>query len=305
MGRPYGRFKSERNETDMPLTSAAPGISVVMPVFRAEKTVVRAVRSVMAQTHPNWELIMVADDAVDYEAVLGRAGIADRRIRHLATGATGSGSPPARNLGLDAARYAVSAILDADDAFAPDKLARALPQLADHGIVSTALRVESASGDQLRTVGTRPDRVLDPGSYKFVNFSMDSMLVYDRNRADPRFDPSFPCLTDIAFLLKLWEKNETVFHLGAPLHVYTKQASSVSNKPGAGAAMIATKKRLIEMIGSGAVPLADPVGREGLLRFYEISLAAEEDYGARLAENPGLLFEDHLEPMLAGRVPQA
>ena len=276
------------------------GISVVMPAFRAEGTIARAVASVLAQTHKVWELIVVADDGTDYEAVLGRQAIADPRIRFLSTGRTGSGSPPARNLGLDAARFRYSAILDADDAMMPEKLERVLAPLRDHGIVSTALSVESADGLVLRTVGAGPDRVLDPGSYKFVNISMDSMLVYDRHKADPRFDPSFPCLTDIAFLLRLWEHNPTVFHLGTPLHVYSKQPGSVSNKPGVADDMIATKKRILALL-DGGLPLAAPEGRAGLMRFYEVSLVAEQTYGARLAADPGFLFEDHLEPLLAAR----
>ena len=280
---------------------AAPGVSIVMPAYRAEASIVAAVRSVLVQTHRNWELLIVADDEVDYEGFLGRAGIADPRISYLATGATGSGSPPARNLGLDRARNAIAAILDADDAFAPQKLERVLPHLAGHGIVSCALRIESEAGEFLRTVGVGTDRVLDPGAYKFTNLSMDSMLVHDRRRADPRFDAGLPCLTDIDFLLKLLAKNETVFHIGEPLHTYVKHPQSISNKPGAGAAMIATKKLLHQRLLQGFYPLASPQGRDGLLRFYEISLSAENSYGERLRDTPGLLFEDHLEPMLTGR----
>ena len=33
-------------------------------------------------------------------------------------------------------------------------------------------------------------------------------------------------------------------------------------------------------------------------RFLRVSLAAEAAYGAALAEQPGLLFENHIEPML-------
>ncbi len=280
---------------------AAPGVSIVMPAHRAEASIGAAVRSVLAQTHRNWELLIVADDEVDYEGLLGRAGIADRRISYLATGATGSGSPPARNLGLDHASNAIAAILDADDAFAPQKLERVLPHLAEYGVVSCALRIESAAGEFLRTVAAGADRVLDPGAYKFVNLSMDSMLVHDRRRADPRFDAGLPCLTDIDFLLKLLAKNETVFHIGEPLHTYVKHPQSISNKPGASADMIATKRLLRQRLLQGFYSLASPQGRDGLLRFYEISLAAEQSFGARLRDTPALLFEDHLEPMLIGR----
>ena len=176
----------------MPLSHAGAPVSIIMPAFKAQTSIANAVQSVIAQSHDAWELVIIADDRIDYEDVLARAGIVDDRIRFCATGAIGSGSSSARNVGLDAATHGIVAILDADDRLMPDKLARALPHLDDHGIVSTALRVETADGRFLRTVGEGPDRVLDPGSYKFVNLSMDSMLIYDRDTADPRYDPSFP-----------------------------------------------------------------------------------------------------------------
>lgn len=283
----------------MPIFPDRHAVSVVMPAYRAEHTIVAAVRSVIAQTVHDWELLIVADDHTDYETLLGRSGIIDRRIRFFATGKIGSGSPPARNIGIDNARFRYSAILDADDQFHPEKLARALPALDDFGIVSTALQLTDADGRPLRRVGEGPDRPLLAQDYKFINLSMDSMLVYDRNKADPRFNSEFPCLTDIEFLLRLLAHNAAVFHLGTPLHTYSKQPASISNKPGASARIAETKRRILSLLAAGAYPLADPDGTKGMTCFYEISLRAEESYGRQLLENPGLLFEDHLEPMLA------
>jgi len=121
-------------------------VSIVMPAFNAQATIARAVASALAQTWPHFEVIVVSDDGVDYEAVLGRAGIADPRIRHLQSGHIGGGSPPARNVGLDAARYDIVAILDADDAFKPEKLAIMVPLAARHGLASCALDITLPDG---------------------------------------------------------------------------------------------------------------------------------------------------------------
>ncbi len=281
------------------VTGMREAVSIVTPAYRAADTIVRAAQSVIAQGHGAWEWLIVADDEDDYEAILGRAGIADPRIRFLSTGATGSGSPPARNIGLDAAQHRYAAILDADDMLLPQKLEAVLPHLAGYGMVSCALEVVSGHLDPLRRVAAGDDRVLDPGTYKFVNISMDSMLVHDRNRADPRFNPAFPCLTDIEFALRLFAHIPACFHLGTPLHTYVKQPQSVSNKPGASARIVETKKHLLSLLHAGAYPLADPRALEGLIAFYERSLAAEQSYGPLLERNPGLLFEDHLEPYLS------
>lgn len=271
------------------------GISIVMPAYAASTTIVGAVASVRAQTHADWELIVVADDRTDYASLLARAGLNDARVRVLATGLVGGGSPGARNLGLEAATCRYAAILDADDRFHPEKLERARAALGRHGLVSTALRVTDAAGRPLRTVGAGADRSLTGRDYKFVNVSMDSMLVYDRRAVDPRFDPALPCMTDIDFLLKLFAVHPACWHLGTPLHDYVKQATSVSNKPGASAAMVAAKTLLLERLATGHYPLADPGALHGVRRFLEISLAAEDAFPAALDREPGLLFEDHLE----------
>lgn len=273
-------------------------ISIIVPAYAATHTIVRAVKSVVAQTHTRWELIIIADDNVDYAAVLAQSGIVDDRLHFFATGHEGFGSPLARNIGLEAAQYRYIAILDADDLMHHDKLARAVQILPEYGIVSSALQVTDAQLQPLRQVGAGPDLVLRAGDYKFTNISMDSMLLYDRHRADPRFDLSFPCLTDIDFLLKLFAHNARCFHFGTPLHTYVKEPESVSNKPGASAQLIDTKKRLLGLLASGHYALADPDGLAGMMRFWELSLDAEEAYGPLLAANPALLFEDHLEPRL-------
>ncbi len=273
-------------------------ISIVMPAYRAEATIVRAVASALAQSHPHWELLIISDDQTDYKAVLAHAGIADQRLRFLTTGAIGSGSSAARNVALDVATTPYVAILDADDVLHPEKLERALAVLPEYGIVSTALQVMGPDMSPLRQVGAGPDCILDAGSYKFTNFSMDSMLVYDREKADPRFDVELMRLTDIDFLLKLFAVNPQCFHLGAPLHQYVKEPQSVSNRPGASARLITAKAQLLQRLRNGYYPLADPGGLGGMIRFWEISQRAEEAYASRLAANPGLLFEDHLAPRL-------
>lgn len=277
--------------------------SIIIPAYRAQHTIARAAASVIAQSYASWELIIVADDAVDYQQILGRQAIADPRIRYLSTGATGSGSPLARNIGLDAAQNKFVTGLDADDFMHHQKLEMIGTALQSHGVVSCALQVVSEQLTPLRTVGEGPDRQLMAQAYKFTNISMDSMLAHDRDKADPRFDSNFDHFSDLDFLLKLFANNQSCFHLGQPLHSYVKQSQSISNAPGASDRLILTKKRLLDLLANGHYPLADPNGVAGMVRFFTASLAAEQTYEAKLAAQPTLLFEDHLEPYLSA-VPQ-
>jgi hypothetical protein len=273
-------------------------VSIVMPAYKAQATIARAVASALAQTHVHFELIVVADDEEDYEAVLGRAGIADQRLRFLSSGLIGAGSCPARNVGLEAARHDIAAILDADDAFKPEKLEIMVPLAIQYGLVSCALDVTTPDGTHLRHVGKGENRLLAPGDYKFTNFSMDSMLVHDRRRADPRFSTTQPSMTDLDFLLKLFATVPACFHVGVPLHDYVKMPVSLSNGPGVTQRMVASKTMMRKGLAEGHYPLADPTGIVGMGRFLDISLAAEKTYSPRPGANPPDLFENHIEPLL-------
>jgi hypothetical protein len=272
-------------------------VAVIIPAFRAEALIGQAVRSVLAQTHADWEIWIIADDGQDYETVLAGQGLRDGRFRFVGSDRTGSGASLARNVALDRIDTPFAAILDADDRIKPEKLARAVAHLADHPIVSVALDVMNDSYQRLRLVGTGPDRLLAPGEYKFTSLSMDSMIVWDRRRTDARYDPTLSNMTDLELLMQLWEKSPGTFHLGTPQHDYVKLTTSMSNGEGVTAGMIRSKQAMLDRLQQGRYAL-DGKAIEGLVAFLGISLVAEAAYPSALQAKPGLLFEDHLEPML-------
>lgn len=274
-------------------------ISIIMSAYNAESYIAAAARSVLAQTYPHWQLHIVSDDSKDYEAVLAAAGIADPRLRFLSSGSTGGGASHARNLALELVDTPYVAILDADDRFKPKKLERAAAALADHAIVTSALDVMDERFDHLRYVGRGPDRVLSPAEHKFVSLSMDSMILWDRRRCDARYDLELTNMADLELLMQLYRTAVRSYHLGEPLHDYIKLTVSMSNGPGITEKMIRSKRTLLQRLEDGYYSMADPDGPAGIAAFLRISLGAEAAYPAALAARPGLLFEDHLEPMLA------
>lgn len=273
-------------------------VAVVIPAYKAEGFIAEAVGSLRKQTHTDWEAWVITDDGEDYEELLGHAGLVDKRFRFLSTGRVGAGASRARNLALDRIEAPYVAILDADDRMKPQKLELAVAALAEQPIVASALDVMNDRYDRLRLVGAGPDRVLTPGAYKFVNLSMDSMIVWDRRRCDARYDLGLSNMTDLELLMQLWRSAETVHQLGTPQHDYVKVSTSMSNGAGFTEKMIASKKALLQRLETGAYRFAAPGAAEGLIAFLGLSLAAEAAYPMALDERPGLLFEDHLEPML-------
>ncbi len=280
-------------------------VAIVTPCHRAERWVGPAVRSVLAQTYPHWEHWIVSDDGADYEALLAAENLRDPRLRFLSSGAIGGGASRARNVALDRLTAPYVAILDADDRFKPEKLERAVEALAHHAIVSVALDEFDEAGRRLRLVGEGPDCELKPAAYKWTSLSMDSMILWDRRRTDARYDLELTNMTDLELLLQLYRTVPASWHLGTPLHDYLKLTVSMSNGPGVTEKMIRSKSEMLRRLETGFYTMTDPAGIEGMAKFLRISLEAEKTYGDAVAARPGLLFEDHLEPMLRADPPPA
>jgi glycosyltransferase involved in cell wall biosynthesis len=109
--------------------SAIPSVSVVIPTYNRASVVTRAVRSVLAQTHRNFEILVVDDGSTDETAAVVSA-LRDDRIRYLPSSRQ-SGASAARNRGIDAARGDVVAFVDSDDEWLPEKLELQLARLRD------------------------------------------------------------------------------------------------------------------------------------------------------------------------------
>ena len=101
--------------------------SVVMPLFNKEPFVERAIRSVLDQTHEEFELLVVDDGSTDKGPDVVR-GIPDARVRLLQQ--RNSGVAAARNAGVLNGHYEHIAFLDADDTWEPGCLAK-LNELMD------------------------------------------------------------------------------------------------------------------------------------------------------------------------------
>lgn len=117
------------------VVSATPLVSVVAIFLNAERFLNEAIRSVLTQTYPHWELLLVDDGSSDGSSAIARdyAGREPHRIRYLEhPGHCNQGMSASRNLGLQHARGEYLALLDADDVWLPEKLERQVPILEAH-----------------------------------------------------------------------------------------------------------------------------------------------------------------------------
>ena len=96
--------------------ASSPRVTVVMPVYNKCSVVRRAVLSVLNQTVPDFEIVIVDDGSTDGSADVIRT-FSDRRIRIVEQPNAGEGA--ARNTGIHASTTDLVAFCDADDEWCP------------------------------------------------------------------------------------------------------------------------------------------------------------------------------------------
>ncbi|WP_347302934.1 glycosyltransferase family A protein [Croceibacterium sp. TMG7-5b_MA50] len=127
-------------------------ISVVIPLFNKKPHVQEAIHSVLNQTLPPREVIVVDDGSTDGGLDIVRA-FADPRIIVLQRSPPGPGGYAARNLGIETANGEWIAFLDADDCWKPrhlaDMAAACAPHGEDVGGVFSRYVISGGDGDRL------------------------------------------------------------------------------------------------------------------------------------------------------------
>ena len=101
-------------EDNVNMSGAEVKFSIVVPLYNKERHIKRAMRSVLNQSHRNFELIVVDDNSTDSSVAIVEA-IQDPRVRLLKRTTPGPGGYAARNLGIISAQNPWIAFLDADD----------------------------------------------------------------------------------------------------------------------------------------------------------------------------------------------
>ncbi|MGY1681936.1 glycosyltransferase family 2 protein [Geodermatophilus sp. SYSU D01176] len=153
------------------MTPRGPAVSVIMIFLDAAEFMDEAIASVMAQTEPDFELLLCDDGSTDDSTsiALRWAAAHSDRVRYLEhTGHVNRGMSATRNLGLAAARADLVAFIDADDVWRPRKLIEQMAILEVHpevGMVCGTVRYWgswSGGEDVLVPTGHVQNRVVRP-----------------------------------------------------------------------------------------------------------------------------------------------
>lgn len=188
-------YSTEHNLTEL--------VSIVMPAYNREETISAAITSVLAQTYPYFELIIVDDGSSDSTADVVKS-FDDERVR-LINGPGRSGVSEARNIGLRAAKGDLIAYLDSDNTWQPEYLTAMVSALHQ------TPHAQAAYSGQYLYRGTDPEPfairfasfnkgLLENRNYIDLNCFMHSKLVFEKTGM---FDTRLKRFVDWDLILKI------------------------------------------------------------------------------------------------------
>ena len=141
-------------------------ISVVIPLYNKEHYVKATIESVLSQTYPNWELIIVNDGSTDHsESIVLQ--FQDKRIKYVKQ--LNQGVSAARNKGLSLAEGAFIAFLDADDIWEKDYLEKMLNLSA--AFPSYSVFCSAQANRKIKTLPDGVSIIKDHCQYNYIYFT--------------------------------------------------------------------------------------------------------------------------------------
>lgn len=205
-----------------------PSVSVVMPVYNCADYVDKAIKSVLAQTHADLELLIIDDCSTDGTFDTIRKTFSDPRIRLIEL-AVNSGPAVARNKGIAAARGRYVAFLDSDDIWLEKKLEKQLAFMKSREacVTYTSYRKIDGNDDVISDLVKAPERT----TYKSLlrtNSIGCSTAMYDTRVFGTVAMPDIRKRQDHGFWLKLLQDGRTAYGIDEDLVRYRVRKDSVS-----------------------------------------------------------------------------
>jgi glycosyltransferase involved in cell wall biosynthesis len=200
-----------------------PLVSVLIPTYNSEKTILRALSSVAAQTLQPIEVIVVDDGSTD-----GTVSLVKNICSELMPGnlklvelKSNRGTYYARNIGWDMASGEFLAFLDSDDSWHPQKLEIQVNYMINHtDLHLTAHRciVRLSDNDKLPKIPQHWHATpITRRQLMFFSCSLWTPSIIIRRDVPYRFDPFKRCLEDRMLLLQMALNGHKITRLELPL----------------------------------------------------------------------------------------
>lgn len=204
-------------------------ISVIIPTYNREKTIKRAIESVLNQTYSKLELIIVDDCSKDNTEKIVK-NIEDKRLKYVKL-EKNKGANYARNKGIELSKYDLIAFQDSDDVWHKDKLKIQIKFLKENNFEFIGTMYNQFLNNKFNTI--IPKFKIEENNYLKIllekgNFlSTQTFLGYKYIFIAEKFDENLPRFQDYDFVIRVVKKYRVGF-INFPLVDVYLQDNSIS-----------------------------------------------------------------------------
>lgn len=206
-------------------------VSIIMPSYKCGRFIAESIKSVQAQTYPNWELLVVDDCSNDGTLEKVRAfQEEDPRIR-VFQNSVNSGAAVSRNVALREAKGRWIAFLDSDDLWAPTKLEKQIRFMEENGYAFSYHEYKEIDEDS-RELGVYVSGKEHVGKFDMFACCWPGCLsvMYDAEKVGLVQINDVKKNNDTAMWLKVIRKADC-YLLEECLGKYRRRANSITPKP--------------------------------------------------------------------------
>lgn len=211
------------------MNTEAKYVSVIIPTYNRERTIYRAIMSVLNQTHKNLEVIVVDDCSIDETERIVK-NIKDERVMYIKL-EKNSGANVARNKGIELAKYDLIAFQDSDDEWHKNKLEKQLNFMFENCYEMIGCSYNQFINNSF--VRVIPKFEIKKNYLEVLlkqNFlSTQTLLGYKYIYQNEKFDEKFPRLQDWDFVIRVCQKYKVGFMKEVLVDVYLQEDSISKN----------------------------------------------------------------------------
>ena len=195
-------------------------ISIIMPAYNTASFIQQSIESVLSQTYPDWELIVIDDYSTDATAEIVKSYCSrDSRII-LLQNEKNYGVAVSRNRGLQQASGRYLAFLDSDDLWIPEKLEKQLSFMQENDYAFTFSSYQQITAEGLKKRVIQAKRVIT-GKQILGNTTIGCLTVMlDKNRFGDFSMPNICHMEDNATWQKLLGDGEKGYGIDQVLAYY-------------------------------------------------------------------------------------